>query len=540
MGFISSYWRKGLAQKAIVTIVVLTLLFVVFISRDNMQPFLLGIRKYFFVALLFLIIAALGLVLVRASLSWRKLVWSSLTFGIIAAVWYLLFPIGMYDYMRTYAVFQHIDLQEIHQLPTTRNERIHPYNNVITMAYEAISETEEVSPPQLVRIDGENRWTMAIQPAKEYFYQRMTNQTEELFTVPSDEPFPRFGEENRIDAIFSIGESLAFSRNSYNAVVQKFNVGQLFCLEPDRLYYMKDDANNWVQVISLIKWEGFFFPYPTFGGVMVLQGGDHDINDYFERLLLGKGEFIAPEEMQDYPYLLRQNTLSEVVSTYRAESLKFLAGFTDPLPWNMETAVKIPVLDNDQNRQPYVTDFVFEGVHSEAYDGLYHWFGLEPIGAERTSLTFSVMVPADGTKNVYYYNHGAKEEGFSGVSAMPAKVVESKKNYDWSANSAVEFRPFIKDILGERRMFMLSTIVATRTIASVDGEKDNVQFDGAASPDLALIDVRFKDVIWLDAKKPATWNNTIMLQMAEAWGYPEFELPETENAAIDTANVLLD
>ena len=32
----------------------------------------------------------------------------------------------------------------------------------------------------------------------------------------------------------------------------------------------------------------------------------------------------------------------------------------------------------------------------DAYSGLYHWFGLEPVGEERTSLSFSVMIPADG------------------------------------------------------------------------------------------------------------------------------------------------
>jgi len=55
----------------------------------------------------------------------------------------------------------------------------------------------------------------------------------------------------------------------------------------------------------------------------------------------------------------------------------------------METAVKIPDLEDDQNQQPFVTDFDFIDSKSSAYSGLYHWFGLEPVGDERTSLTFS-------------------------------------------------------------------------------------------------------------------------------------------------------
>ena len=112
----------------------------------------------------------------------------------------------------------------------------------------------------------------------------------------------------------------------------------------------------------------------------------------------------------------------------------------------METAVKIPDLPDDQNEQPFVTDFDFSDTDTNAYSGLYHWFGLEPVGDERTSLTFSVFIPADGTDKLYYYDHAAKKQGYAGVSAMPLKVIESRKEFDWTVNKPVEFRPYIKDI----------------------------------------------------------------------------------------------
>ena len=183
---------------------------------------------------------------------------------------------------------------------------------------------------------------MAIQPTEKYVWQGIKDNTEEVFSVSSTTPFPRFSSENRIPVTFSIGESLKFSRNTYNAVVQRLNPWMLFNYEPSDTYYMKNDKGAWVEVVSLIKWKGFFFPYPTFGGVMVIDNGEHDFNDYVERILIGKGTYISPDEMKNYMYLTRQNTLSEKVSRLQAESLKFLAGFSDPLPWNMETAVKIP------------------------------------------------------------------------------------------------------------------------------------------------------------------------------------------------------
>src|SRR5690606_27702169 len=178
-------------------------------------------------------------------------------------------------------------------------------------------------------------------------------------------------------------------------------------------------------------------------------------------------------------------------------------------PWNMETAVKIPDLADDQNQQPFVTDFDFSGMNVDAFSGLYHWFGLEPIGKERTSLSFSVLVPADGTDKLYYYNHAAKKEGLAGVSAMLLKVIESRKEYDWSVNKPVEFRPFIKKIAGRKRLFVLSTVTSKRD--------DSKKFDGAATPDLALIDVEYRDVVWVDAKHPSEWNAEILKQLGETW-----------------------
>lgn len=242
---------------------------------------------------------------------------------------------------------------------------------------------------------------------------------------------------------------------------------------------------------------------------MIIEPGEHGIGDYMERITIGKGTYVSPENTKNYPFLTKQNTLSEKVSRLQAKSLQFLGGFTDPLPWNMETAVKIPDLKDDENQQPFVTDFDFKGMNIKAYNGLYHWFGLEPIGEERTSLSFSVMIPGDGTDVLYYYNHAERKEGLAGVSAMPLKVVESRKEYDWSVNKPVEFRPFIKEMAGRKRMFVICTVAAKRD--------DSKKFDGAATPDLVLVDTEYRDVIWVDAKHPSQWEETVLTQMGETW-----------------------
>jgi len=508
---IKRYWQKGGKQKIITMLLMLLIVVVLFVLRDDYQPAILFVRKFIFVILLCGLITFIALRSFRKSPSTgRRLgILGSLVlfFGIVYAVgWHF----GMYDYMKTYNVFNNLNKVEINELPLTQNERIQPLQNISSMANESVGETKDVSLPHLVRVDDQNKWTMAIQPTEKYIWQRINDNTEEVFSVSSTTPFPRFSSENRISVTFSIGESLKFSRNTYNAVVQRLSISQYFTTQPGDVFYMKNDEGQWVQVVSLIKWKGFFFPYPTFGGVVVVDNGEHDFNDYVERIFLGKGTYISPKEMLNHPYLIGQNTLSEKVSRLQAESLKFLGGFSDPLPWNMETAVKIPDLPKDQNQQPYVTDFNFTDTDIDAFSGLYHWFGLEPVGEERTSLTHSVFVPADGTNKLYYYDHSSKKEGYAGVSAMPLKVKESKKEYDWDANTPVEFRPYIKDIAGRKRLFFLGTVSAI-------SDSNSSQFDGSATPDLALIDSEYRDVVWIDAKHPSIWDKLVYDQLNEAW-----------------------
>ncbi|NER16672.1 DUF2157 domain-containing protein [Spongiivirga citrea] len=506
---IKRYWNKGAKQKLITVLLGLILLIALFILRDDYQPGLLFVRKYIFIILVVGFVLYFGIRSFRKSASTGKrllILVGLLAFG---GLLYLVgWNMGMYQYMQTYNVFKNLNREEIKELPLTQNERIQPLNNITTMAYESIGETQEVSLPHLVRVDGTNQWTMAVQPAQEYMWQRINDNTEEVFSVSSTSPSPRFAKNNRISVTFSIGESLAFSRNTYNAVVQRFGFFKLFNMEPSDVFYMKNDNGDWVQVVSLIKWKGFFFPYPSFGGVMIIESGEHDFNDYVERILIGKGTYIKPSEMANYPFLQGQNTLAEKVSQLQAESLKFLGGFSDPLPWNMETAVKIPILADDQNQQPFVTDFDFNSIASD-YSGLHHWFGLEPVGEERTSLSFSVFIPADGRDKLFYYDHAKKKEGLAGVSAMPLKVIESKKEFDWTVNKPVEFRPYIKEIAGRRRMFMLTTVAAKR--------EDNSKFDGSATPDLALVDAEYRDVVWIDAKHPSQWEQALYDQLGETW-----------------------
>ena len=51
----------------------------------------------------------------------------------------------MYDYMKTYNVFNSLNKVEINELPLTQNERIQPLRNIFSMANESVGETKDVS-----------------------------------------------------------------------------------------------------------------------------------------------------------------------------------------------------------------------------------------------------------------------------------------------------------------------------------------------------------------------------------------------------------
>ena len=186
-----NYWKKGRKQKIITILVSLVLLVLLFILRDDYQPALLFVRKFFFVLVVTLVILFLGLRKFRKTPSTGKRLG---ILGLLVLVFGIIYVFGwhyvMYDYMKTYNVFNHLNKKEINELPLTQNERIQPLRNIFSMANESVGETKDVSLPHLVRVDGENKWTMAIQPSEKYIMQRISDNTEEVFSVSSTAPFP--------------------------------------------------------------------------------------------------------------------------------------------------------------------------------------------------------------------------------------------------------------------------------------------------------------------------------------------------------------
>lgn len=440
----------------------------------------------------------------------RKFIISVLILGFMAS-WFTPFVKNRYHEMYMWYMCNHINKVEIKQLPYTNRERIHPQNNIYTIAYASIGTAVDVTTPHLVHdpfVDSiQDVWTMAAEPAAFNSWQRWTEDIEEVFMVPANQANPRFA-DHRLSIRFTTGQTMHLDKNTTVAATKALGFFKYFWMEVDEAYFMHDDQGHPVQVVSLIEWSDLLFPVPTFGGVIVIPAGENTTMESLQATIAGKGHYLSPEECHATKYLQGQNILSERISRLYAQSFMYLHGYYKS-QITEESAIEVPNLPEDENEYPFATSFTWKNTNVGARDGLYHYFGMEPIHHERTGLVVSLFIPADGTNVVYYYDHGTKKDGLSGVTAMPAKIKNSDMHIDWNSNVPVEFRPYIPEgipeLKGSSNFFWLTTVV---TLRKSDSTKKR-QFDGAVTPKLAVCNAQSGEVIWLDEKRPNSWVQSI-------------------------------
>lgn len=501
-GFIRNAFRK---RPAISILVLLVVLYFIFTGRAGWQPAFLVIRKYILLSLILLAI------LIWFFRGWKNRskkgnIISTVVILAFGAFCYFAGP-GIYKYLSLYVHYSELQKVQLQQLPETDFERIQPINSVRTLIdQEALSETEDATSPRFIRgNDGQYYYSCAVGPAKEYKIQQMSKDMYEVIYVPSELPAPVFSGKYRSEVHFDIGELLLFSKNTKSAVTKRFNLLKFFTCEPAEPLYLQDDANKWVQVIPVTRWKGILFPRPVFDGVYVIRESEGS-GGYFSRVLFGKGEYIPKEQIADHAFLAGQNLIPKKVARFTAESFRFANGFLAPMPFYHEGDIRIPDLPNDVNPQPFVTYFKVP-----KQEKLYNFFGLEPYQETKKGLSLSLLIPGDDDGKVYFIDHRQTKDAYIGSSAIGAKIIESKKNYDWSKNSPAESRPFVRLVDGKTRFLWLSTIV---TRAGDEG-----QFIGGSIPEITLTDATHGKVVWINQDSLVHNDSWILQAEKELSGY---------------------
>ncbi len=516
------YWlvynlRKGIARrvgswikrKPIVAIIVfLVALYSLFVMRAMYQPLVLGIRKYFFWIIMALVVVVIVRKVFRRSAAWKKVMGSLVSLLLLIAVaWFL--P-RVVHYGSQYVYYNELNKVPVEQLPVTGHERIQPISSIHTLTeQEALSETEDATVPRFVRnSEGEYAYTTAIGPSQAYKVQQFSKDMYEVIHIPGQLPSPNFSSAYRAKVDFEVGEFLLLSKNTHTAVVKRFDPWQFCTMEPSDPIYLQNDSAEWVQVVGLTKWVGLIFPRPVFGGVMVIEQRKPS-DSFAERLFLGKGTFIPADKIADHPYLQGQDVMPREVTRYIAESFRFRRGFMAPMPGYHEGDIRVPKLPEGQDPQP----FVVHSVLSDTVGRLYNYFGLEPYEEAKKGLSVSLFIPGDGMREVFYIDHTTSGTAYLGSSAVSAKIIESRKEYDWSHSYPAETRPFIREVGGRVRLFWLSTIV-TR---AGDGQGRSI---GGSLPEITITDAVHGNVTWIPKELvgyPDRWMEVVEEEMKSYW-----------------------
>lgn len=499
----SSRHKTGVIVGAVVAVLLL------FGLRAFYHPIILSLRKNIWV-LTIGVPLALVLWFVWKRFSWKVRV---IVFGIagVAVVSNFLFDIRVHEYLTLYFRYRSLQIHDLKELPLTTHDRIQPFNSIVSLANEAMVETETPATPHLVRIGDELRWTIGIEPA--YMVRRLMGGVRQVFNVSGTASSIKFSKEKRNQVSFETGENLMLWHNTGLNVVRAFGILRYLNYEPCDVIYVQESKGNWLQVVPLIRWRGLFFPRPEFGGVqLVRQAESHSFFAGMKRMICGVGEWVRPEDVAKYPFLQGQDILPRKVSRYIASSFRFQSGFLAPFPGYHLGDIRIPDLPSDVYDQPFTIRLAFS--KGEAASVLYHYFGLEPYHHEKQGLNTSVFIPADGSAHVYVYRHHTRSEALTGVSAIGPKVMESRKQYDWNRNRPVEHRPYIKTIAGQTRFFWLTTVV---TLKDPQPGSEARTFFAGTTPDVCLTDAAYKVVVWVNPLAPELWDQQVEKELAGIW-----------------------
>lgn len=487
------------------------------ILREELQPLVIWVRRFAAPSLL-----SAGFII----LSWRlsrhiKPRWRLLKRGVAMLV-ALSFVAGfwaLYDYISLWVRYESFHVETLDKIAQTGNERIPPLQSVYDAARGVMGNSRTPTQPDYVwqknKKTGakEYRFTMAVEPGSgkeqnlfDYALVKIFGSVEEVINVSGTDPSPDFStEDSRIPVQFNVAEGLWLSSNASTAAVRRLNPLMFVNYEPTgEVRYLKDDDGIMVEVISLVRWRGVVFPYPEFGGVIIVkqskpQSYTEVFKSFVERVAFGAGEWIAPERIREFPYLREQNILPYQVSRYIVESLRFMNGPLAPFPWWHQGDVRVPEPMENLNKQPYTTYFEEMGGLSGM---LYHYFSLVPYMAGNNGLVASVFIPADGTQRVFVYKHAERGESLIGVNMVPSLVRNSMMTFNWDKGAAVEERPYVRYVNGKRHMLWLTTVVTYQ-----DAKKDSVV--AGSIPKVALVDAVTRDVIWVDPRDHEGWTKLL-------------------------------
>lgn len=487
-----------LRYKTLYLILAIIALFSIFVLRAFVQPIFIWLRLHTFD-----IVLVLGFIFGTKAISSRLLEKGKrlkrTTKFVILIVILVCIRLEAYSYFAKYSRYCHLNEVDLEQLPTTDFERIQPVESLRTLADGVMDQNYHPSEPDFVRMGSKYRFTMAIEP--DTTLSRLTGTIKEVINIPGSAASPDFSRESRHQVHFGVGEHMLLGKNSRTAAIKTLPLWRFFSYTPEDVKYIQDDKGEIVQVVSLSRlggswWSKWIFPWPEFGGVLVIKQNKGGVLHSISRLFFGEGTWIPPEEIGKHPYLRGQNLVPYEASRYAAQSFRFEQSFWAPFPGGSHSGdTVIPEIAEDKNEMPYTVYAKF-GAEGDERNKLYHYFALEPWQQTQHGLSNSLFFPADGIGHAFVYRHYKRDEGMHGVKTVDSQVRGSDIHVDWGHARPIEHRPWIHDVAGKRRLMWLTTVVTFR---------DNSSLSASSTPNIVLTDARTGRSIWVKASHPEGW-----------------------------------
>lgn len=560
-------------HKIFFTLFVISSPFILFLTRAIWQPYVflfkanvMHLISYSFIVLIISILPALlfswifniPLAMFKKSLSKKQRMkfFLPLTFtALIALSVYTSYcqNFNPAEYIRHYICYRSLNIEEISTPPntTSKYDRVLPRHGIYSWIKSLTEENLYVTIPDYVKhVNNDYVWATGVEPL--YKGNRFFGNIRKLIVISGNDLSPSLKANNQIEVNFACGENLFLGKNIYTNARKKLT-WNFFSSEPVDLKYIQNENGDWVQIVTFVKYEGFFFPTPTFGGLVVIEQENHAYennlptetigekiiffwdylyNNVFNNLkgtvnfiVFGKGTFISPKDVGNYAYLKNQNIRPEKVSRYIGSSLRYTEGFFAPLPGWHKGDIRIPDFLHNGNDQPF-TQHVFLDDQSIP-TGLYATFILEPFRSDLNSYVRSLYLPADCQGEIYSYKHNSEKNGqMLGMSALADKILSTKKEYSRGDNKIViaGLKPWNKTIDGKNQNFAIGVAVSLKTKnqktteasgdkeVSTDLEKDFVL---DSNPEIAIIELHTGRVAWMKSLDQSTWIDQIKTEMAD-------------------------
>jgi len=345
--------------------------------------------------------AGAGSYTMQASKKVPVLVTAGYVFGLIL----LFVALNFESEIRFLLASKTFDFETRQELPTFDPIRLTPKQVATRYAEDSFqSPQEHLGDSQIAVIDGKLQRVFPRLPDGSLLY--FLNKLSGFVTVDVD-TLERTVNIN--DQEFKYSEGVGIFDNIYFQLLKK----KYFVTYSNQPIYLKDDQGKWVTVVPYIKYRGFPFTVPYWGGVIVMDSE-------------GKITDLSPEDAQNISYLKGNRIHPKEIAEYYTEAYSYRGGLINR--WFLhKNQIEIVNLPGEEN--------IF---HVTTTEGFKQLLVAEPYGRSYGVYKIFIFDGTTGRREIINFDQNSQ---LTGPIAAADYVKREFPTYNWNSFSLSEPRP---------------------------------------------------------------------------------------------------